>query len=81
MFRLTIPLFRALEMFPFTLCNNLLVDLASMEDLAQSVYLEKIISVPVKTLQNNFEKRQLNNAEHLWLCKLCEGFLIESGPL
>lgn len=68
-------------MFPFTLCNNLLVDLDSMEDLAQSVYLEKIISVPVKTLQNNFEKRQLNNAEHLWLCKLCEGFLIESGPL
>ena len=52
-------------MFPFTLCNNLLVDLAPMEDLAQSVYLEKITSEPVKTLQKNFQKRQLNNVEHL----------------
>lgn len=59
MFRLTVPLFRALEMFPFTLCNNIFVDLAPMEDLAQSVYLEKITSVPVKTLQNNFEKKAI----------------------
>lgn len=68
-------------MFPYTLSNNLLVDLAPMEDLVQSVYLEKITSVPVKTSQNNFEKRQLNNVEHLWLCKLHEEFLMESGSL
>lgn len=48
MLRFTILLFSALEMFSFTLCSNLLVDLAPMEDLALSVYLEKITSVPVK---------------------------------
>lgn len=48
MLRLTILLFSAWEMFSFTLCNNPSVDLAPKEDLALSVYLEKITSVPVK---------------------------------
>lgn len=52
-------LFRALEMFLFTLCNNFSVDLAPMEDLPHSAYLEKITSVPVNTLQNNFEKKAI----------------------
>lgn len=46
-------------MFPFTLRSNIFVDLAPVEDLAQSVYLEKITSVPVKTLKNNFEKKAI----------------------
>lgn len=48
MLRLTILLFIDLEMFSFTLCSNLLVDLAPVEDLALRVYFEKITSVPVK---------------------------------
>lgn len=59
MFILTVSLFRVLEMFPFTLRSNIFVDLAPVEDLAQSVYLEKITSVPVKILKNNFEKKAI----------------------